>query len=315
MILSLLYLRMYYFVYGIFYLISLLPFWILYLLSDVLYIVAYYTIGYRREVVFNNLQIAFPEKTASERKKIGKQFYHNLTDSFVESIKLITLSEKGLLKRCSGNMDVIEDLVREGKNIQLHPGHQFNVEFFNLLYSNRLKQLAFVFVYMPITNKIFDKIFYHMRGRFGSVLVAATNFRVEREKFAGRQYSLTLGADQNPSYIQGAFWMNFFGKPAPFLPGPSRSAIKQNSAIVLVNFIKVKRGKYRFENTVLSEEAGKEDAIDLTRRYRSFIETIVRQQPANYLWTHKRWKHEFKEAFSELWVDDASLKHSLLSES
>ena len=299
---------MYYAVYALFYLLSLLPFWILYLLSDSFYLLAFYIIRYRRQVVYNNLLIAFPEKSHEERQEIAKAFYHNLIDSFLESIKLLTLSEAALLKRTSCNFDLIARLAAEGKDIQFQPGHQFNVEFYNLLYSSRIKEFAFVFVYMPISNKIIDRIFYKVRSRFGSILVAATQFREQKKLFEGTQYGITLGADQNPSYIQGAFWMNFFGKPAPFLPGPANTAVKKNTAIVLVEFIKVKRGYYHFKNTLLTKDASANEPKQLTRAYRDYIEGNIKRHPSNYLWTHKRWKHEFKDEYHHLWSDDISLE-------
>lgn len=294
---------MYYVVYGLFYLLSRLPFSVLYLISDFFYLLAYYLIRYRRKVVYDNLLTAFPEKSDGERAAIAKAFYHNLIDTFVESIKLLSLSKKSLLKRTTANFDVINSIAAQGKNIQFQPGHQFNVEFYNLLYSLNIKDFSFVFVYMPISNKVIDRIFYKIRSRFGSVLIAATKFREQKKLFENRQYGITLGADQNPSYIQGAFWMNFFGKPVPFLPGPANTAVKKSTAIVLVEFIKVKRGYYRFENTLLTSDASKDDPQHLTRAYRDFIEERIKSQPANYLWTHKRWKHEFKDEYAALWSD------------
>lgn len=294
---------MYYLVYGFIYLISFLPFRILYIISDFFYIITYYLIRYRKSVVFHNLLIAFPDKSEQQREKIAKEFYHNLLDTFVESIKLISISKKKLLERCSANFELLDQLVEEGKNIQLQPGHQFNVEFYNLLYSDRLKKLSFVFVYMPISNKILDHIFFQIRSRFGSLLIPATDFRSQKKKFEGSHYAITLGSDQNPAYIQGAFWMNFFGKPVPFLPGPAKSAIKNNMSIVLVNFVKERRGYYRFENTLLTKNPSLENAENLTISYRNFIEEKIRIQPGNYLWTHKRWKHAFNPELHSLWID------------
>lgn len=296
---------MYYLVKGIIYLLSLLPFSVLYLLSDFLYLIAYYIVGYRRDVVYNNLFNAFPEKSEAERKILAKHFYHNFTDSFIEAIKLLSISKKEFLKRCSSNFEVLEELIPTGKNIQLLVCHQFSPEFFSLLYSHKFNErLSFVLVYMPISNTNINRLYYKIRSRFGTVMVSARNFRVEKQKFESKQYILTLAADQNPSYIQGAMWMNFFGKPAPFLPGPAKSAIKGDTAIVFVDFIKIKRGYFHFENSLLTKSGANENAEHLTRSYRTYIENIISKQPSNYLWTHKRWKHEFKEAYQALWADD-----------
>lgn len=295
---------MYYIVYVFLYLLSLLPFWFLYVISDLLCFIIYHLGGYRKEVVMKNLSIAFPEKTEKERKEIAIEFYHNLIDAFVETIKLLSISDKEFIKRCSANFDLIDNLAAKEKNIQLQPGHQFNVEFYNLLYSRQLKSLRFIFMYMPFSSDMLNNIFNKLRTRYGTILLAATKFREEKDKLSVGQYAITLGADQNPGSMHSAFWMNFFNKPAPFIPGPARNAVKHNTAILFVEFIKVKRGYFRFENILLTEDASLFSAEELTKKYRDFIEEAIRRQPANYLWTHKRWKHTMTVESSNLWIDD-----------
>ena len=117
---------MYFIIYGFLYLLSLLPFAVLYFISDIIYFFLYHVFGYRRKIVLANLNIAFPGKSRKELDKISKQFYHNLTDTFVEIIKLISMSDHSFNKRCQGDFTLIEDLVKQGKNVQLHAGHQFN---------------------------------------------------------------------------------------------------------------------------------------------------------------------------------------------
>ncbi len=165
---------MYYLVYGLLWLISLLPFRILYFFSDAFYGLIYYVIGYRKKVVMGNLLIAFPEKTEKERKQIAKKFFHNLVDYFFESIKLITLSDKEFYKRCSGNFDEINRLAETGTNIQLHSGHQFNWEYANRIYSQKLS-IPFVLVYMPVTSNIMDRIFKKIRSKHGTILINSKN--------------------------------------------------------------------------------------------------------------------------------------------
>jgi KDO2-lipid IV(A) lauroyltransferase len=101
---------MYYIVFGFFYLLSLLPMRILYIISDGIYLLVYYVIGYRRKVVMKNLEIAFPEKLNVERVKIAKAFYHNLLDSFIETIKLVSASRSFLEKRVTANWEVLDHL-------------------------------------------------------------------------------------------------------------------------------------------------------------------------------------------------------------
>jgi KDO2-lipid IV(A) lauroyltransferase len=159
---------MYSIVYAIFYLISLLPLRVLYILSDAIYGILYYIIGYRRKVVHQNLIIAFPEKSDTERKKIEKAFYHQFVDTFIEAIKLISMSPKEFSKRFSINIDVLNNLYATGQNVQLVAGHFFSWEFANLGIAKQSKY-PFIGVYMPLSNKVMDKIMYKMRSRFGTI--------------------------------------------------------------------------------------------------------------------------------------------------
>ena len=120
---------MYYVVYGILWLISLLPLRGLYFISDCIYGLVFYVFKYRREVVMKNLLTAFPEKSEKERKQIAKKFYHNLIDSFIETLKMISASKKFILKRFSANWEVINDIKPSGKSVQLQMGHNFNWEW------------------------------------------------------------------------------------------------------------------------------------------------------------------------------------------
>ena len=123
---------MYFIIYGFLYLLSLLPFPVIYLLSDFIYFLLYYVFGYRKDTVTKNLRIAFPEKSDAEIKKITKRVFHNLTDTFIEIIKFISMSDKTFEKRCQGDFTVINDLIKKGKNVQLHAGHQFNGHIYGI---------------------------------------------------------------------------------------------------------------------------------------------------------------------------------------
>jgi len=123
---------MYYFIFGILYLISLLPFFILYGIADILFVLIYFVAGYRKEVVLENLRNSFPEKTEAERRTIARKFYRNFIDNWIETIKLISISKKALNKRISGNLDIFKELHASGRSVQVNPGHFFNWEIITL---------------------------------------------------------------------------------------------------------------------------------------------------------------------------------------
>lgn len=293
---------MYYILYGFLYLLSLLPFFILYRLSDFVYFLLYHVFGYRKEIVINNLSIAFPEKTEAEKKAIARQFYKNLVDTFIESIKMISMSGKTFDKHCTMDCAAANALGAAGKNIQFHSGHQMNWEYANWAGARNVS-IPWVGIYQPISNKAVHRIFYNMRARFGTVLVSTKEFKNVMHSFLKSQYSLALAADQNTGPDKG-YWMYFFSRPVPFISGPDKGALKNNTAVVFVNFVKKKRGYYHLETKVVAESTENFSPGELTRLYRDFLEETIRRQPSNYLWTHRRWRHEYTSQFENLWMDE-----------
>lgn len=284
---------MYYLVYGLLYLISLLPFFILYLISDFFYFIIYHVWGYRKDVVMNNLDIAFPGKTTEEKKQIAKQFYKNLIDNFIETLKLLSISKKELSKRFIVPHEDINRHFSSGKNVQLHLGHFFNWEYANLSLCLGLHYPVLI-VYMPIKNKIFEKLFIKLRTRFTAKMVAATNFRRDFFPFIKERYCIVFVADQNAGTTHNAYWSNFFNKPAPFVTGPEKNAKLTNCIVYYVQFYKHKRGFYEVKFILLTDDARSLKEGVLTKQMIALLEESIKENPANYLWSHRRWKHQFE---------------------
>lgn len=287
---------MYYIVYAFLWLLSLLPLRILYIISDGLYSLAFYVLKYRREVVMSNLLIAFPEKTEMERIAIAKKFYHNLIDMFLETIKLISVSDNFIAKRVSANWEVINDLYSTGKSVQLHLGHNFNWEWGNLVLTKKtaFKLLA---VYMPITNKIFEKLFYKLRTRNGAIFLRATAMKDEFLPYRNTRYLLGLIADQNPGHPGNAWWLNFFGRPTPFLKGPAKGANVNDTIVVFAFIHKPRRGFYEAVFSLAEENPASMTEQELTKKFVLYLEDVIRQYPDMWLWSHRRWRHEWKEEY------------------
>lgn len=287
---------MYYIVYGFLYLISLLPLPVLYLFSDFIYFLIYYVFGYRKQVVMNNLLQAFPEKTEKERKKIAKKFYHNLTDTFIETIKIISASEKFVLKRFSGNWEMVNQYQSSGRSIQIHLGHNFNWEWANIAGSEML-HFPFLVVYMPIGSKIFDRLFYKIRSRNKTILLAATKMRKEFLPYRKKRHLLILAADQNPGNPATSWWFPFLGKNAPFVKGPEKGAKANNSVVVFAFIHKSRRGHYEIVFSVAEENPASLPEGELTKKFVRYLEDVIRQYPDMWLWSHRRWKWDWKEEY------------------
>lgn len=287
---------MYYLIFGFLYLFSLLPWRVLYFLSDGVYGLMYYIIGYRKQVVMSNLLIAFPEKTEQERIKIAKEFYHNFLDTFIETIKFLSLSDKEFAKRLTGNFELLSALYATGQNIQLQSGHFFNWEYMNWGIS-RNSPYPLIGVYAPIGNEAFKKVIIKMRSRYNTILVSTEEFKNKFHQLAKDRYALALIADQNPGISEKSYWLHFFGKLTGFVTGPEKSARINNTAVVFAHFYKVKRGHYHVNFEIFTASPRDLPRGEITREYVSYLEKCIRKNPANYLWSHRRWKWAFHEKF------------------
>lgn len=251
----------------------------------------------------NNLSIAFPDKSEVEKVQIAKKFYHNFLDSLIETIKMISAGDKFILKHFTGNWEVVNDLYKTGKSCNILGGHTFNWEW-----ANHSAGLSFNYtllsVYMPISNKILNRLFLELRSKGKTRMLSAHNMREEMIPYQNSQYALGLAADQNPGNSKSAYWLNFFGRPAPFVTGPEKSARVRDLLVVFCYIQKLRRGYY---NLVFSlGEASPKHLPEggLTLKYARYLEECIRKQPDMWLWSHKRFKHEWKEEYKKMWVDD-----------
>ena len=284
---------MYSIFYALFYLISLIPWPVIYLLSDGVAFLLRKILKYRLEVVHHNLAIAFPNKTIQERNQIAKDFYQKFADTFFETIKLISMSDASFKKRFSSNVEVLNDIYATGQNVQLMAGHFFNWEFANWGVA-KYGKYPFIAVYMPLSNPYINNIVLKMRERFGSIMIPATQFKTQFHKYATQgNYAMALAADQNPGNPMSAFWVNFLGRRTPFVKGPEKGAKLNNTAQVFAYFHSTKRGYYHLQYEVMTTSPNYFKDGQLTALYVKILEEKIKQNPANYLWSHKRWKYEF----------------------
>ena len=293
---------MYYLFYGFLYLVSLLPMRVLYIISDAIYGLVYYVFGYRRQVVMSNLAIAFPDKTKAERLRIAKKFYHNFIDSFIEVIKLVSAGDDFLQRRFTADVTELNELYATGKSCQIHLGHTFNWEWGQLVLS-RLTSYKIMVVYMPITSAVMEKLFYKLRTRSGNVFLPATNMREAICPYLQTQYALGLVADQNPGNLKAAYWLNFFGKPTAFVSGPEKGARATGMPVVFARIEKPRRGYYHATMKLAAADTSQLAEGDLTREYVRYLEGVISQNPDMWLWSHRRWKHKWKQEYAPMWID------------
>jgi len=293
---------MYYIFYGFLYLVSLLPMRVLYMLSDLIFCIVYYGFRYRRKVVMDNLGHAFPEKSESERITIAKKFYHNFLDSFIEVIKLISASESWLKKRFTVDMKVLDDVYATGKSCQMHLGHTFNWEWGQIVLT-QLTRFKVLVVYMPISSKIFERLFYKLRTKSGNAFLPAPQMKEAIVPYLSSQYLLGLVADQAPGKMQSSYWIDFMGRPAPFASGPEKGARQGQLPVVFASIDKPRRGHYHGMVELACMDASTLPEGELTRKYVRYLESVIRSKPDMWLWSHRRWKHAWKPEYESMKID------------
>ena len=284
---------MYYFVLALLYPVSLLPLPVLYVLSDTVYFLLYYVMKYRRDVVYQNLRHAFPDKTETELSLITREFYHNFCDQWIETLKLLSISKAELNRRFSGNWEVFQKLGAEGKNTYAILGHTFNWEWANVACQYNTPQ-QYACVYLPLSSKSFDRLMLRVRSRSGAWMISMKALKSGLARLRDTQHILALAADQNPSEPEVAEWISFMNREAPFFRGPEQMARRAKAAVVFAGITKLSRGNYRINLSKYCDDASQTNTGEILHAYVTFVEQQLRHQPANWLWTHKRWKHTKK---------------------
>ena len=272
------------------YLISLLPFWLLYLIADGLYLILYYVIHYRRNVVCMNLAKAFPEKTELERHAIEKKYLHYLSDMIVESIKMISISQRSIKKRFTVvNGEEFTKHFNNGKNILVVTGHYGNWEWGTLGIPVAVKQKVLV-VFKPQTNKQFESLINKMRSRFGAILIPMKQTFRKLIEYKNQPHMLVLVGDQTPPMSESHYFTTFLNQQTAVFLGVEKLAKTTNNPIIYFNITCKKRGYYVCEIKTLVENPKETAEFEITEIHTKELEKNIRLKPELWLWSHRRWK-------------------------
>jgi Kdo2-lipid IVA lauroyltransferase/acyltransferase len=283
--------------YGIGKLLARLPLRVLYVLSDFLYLIVFYIIRYRKNVVLNNLKNSFPEKSHKEIDEISRKFYRHFCDIFIEILKLMHMSPKEMGKRMKlRNPEVLYDEIKNRKHIMCVVSHHNNWEWGGtLVINNPYKMLS---VYRPLTNKYFDEFMIRLRSQYGGEVVPMRKTaRVMVEKMNSSDlYVYNFISDQSPYHSEIQYWTNFMNQETPVNLGAEKIARASKIPVYFAKLIKIKRGYYEAELIKVCDDASATAIHEVTDKHVAILESIIREAPEYYLWTHKRWKHKKPKA-------------------
>lgn len=270
-----------------------LPLPVLYFAGDLLRILVYSCFGYRKKIVKKNLRMAFPNLSETELLSIEKKFYRNLFDQIVETLKLLNANEEKIVKIYEYDPHLYLRGHNEKKNIFLLVPHQFNWEIAGWILSKEVPGQVRV-IYTPIKNRFFSDIILELRSKTGARFYIPSETPQMLLDSQDNSSIIVLAADQSPGNLSKVRWGAFLGKYAPFHKGLEDLPGKFGGLVVVVELIKLKRGKYRANTHLLSDDPQSTKEGELTQLYIDFIEKSICRQPENYLWTHRRWKHSDK---------------------
>jgi KDO2-lipid IV(A) lauroyltransferase len=279
---------------GIFFLklLSYLPLSVLYLFADGLYIVLYHIIGYRRAVVKENLLNSFPRKTAKERLIIEKKYYRYLASLMFEVIKMSSISKSVLKKHIVfKNTQLMQSYLDNEHSVLICSSHYGNWEWGTLVLKLYLNAVHYP-IYKPLSNKVYDVWFHKVRCRFGNRLIPMRQTLRALKDSENETTIFSFGNDQAPAKNESHYWTTFLNQPSSIQLGIEKIAKRTNRPIFYLKVNVLKRGYYEVDCVPLCLEPQKTKEFEITELHTRFLEQFISEEPAYWLWSHKRWKHK-----------------------
>ena len=283
--------------YPLIWLLSILPLRILYILSDIIYVLLYNIIGYRKKVVKNNLKMSFPEKSQEELLKIEKETFHHFVDIFMEMIKSFSISKKEIAKRIIiENPELINKHINNNKSVIVLSSHHANWEWSPYLMDQFVDCKVYA-AYTKIGNKYFDKKIKSSRTKFGAHFIPTKEFIDLMQRNSDSNINAIYGflGDQSPQLKKTYYWNDFLGIRVPIITGAEMLAKKFDYPVIYLQTDQVKRGYYRSKFIELTEYPSDFPDYKITDMFLEVLEKQIRANPQYYFWTHNRFKHVGKE--------------------
>ena len=272
---------------------SILPFWLLYLKSDVYYFLTYHVVRYRRKVVRQNLLNSFPEKDAKSIKTIERHFYRNLCDFVVEAPKMMRMGPNGYRKRLTfTNTELIAQLDEKHKNIFFAIPHSGNWEWFGKMIPelSHHKGLA---IYKRVQNTVFERLMLYMRTKGTDLEMVESNSVLRRlAQLRDNPNAVLMMADQTPHGLESDYWTEFLHQDTCWFTGIERIAKKLDYAIVFVSMKRQGRGRYEVAFELVTDNPKEMGNGEVMEQYVRHVERFIEDNPDNWLWSHRRWKHQ-----------------------
>lgn len=276
----------------------MLPLSVIYAITYPFYLLLAYVIQYRKKVVIKNLTNSFPEKSSKEINEIKKKFYRHFFDQILESIKMISMSDKECLERFKlMNPKVLDDYFDQGRNIALVIGHYNNWEYTPIM--NAQMKHQFVAIYSPLSNAFMDQTIYDARSKLEAGLVSKHDMGKFLRKPPEIPFLLLFAADQSPKWKSKLHWTQFLNQKTAFATGTERYSQMIDMVTAFGRIEKIKRGYYEITVEILTDKPKEESAGNITEMHARALEKQIIENPEYWLWTHKRWKKKVEKSLEK----------------
>ncbi len=269
------------------------PRWLQQLLRKFLFLLAYYLLSYRKKVVDQNLELAFPAWSAAKRKHTRKLFYQHLSETLLEINAIRNLSREAYRQKIHyENIEVLQNLLKEGKSVIIAYAHYGNWEYTTSL-PLWIDEPVYA-VYRTLSNPIADRVIFETRSRFGAIPVPMQHIYKELSmaQAAGKNHVALFVADQSPPRSQIKAWFPFLSQPTAFFQGVERISRKLGHAVVYLEMSKKPSGQYRGRFELITDNPKTCLPNEISLRYVRLLEATIQKEPARWLWSHRRWKHK-----------------------
>ncbi|MEQ8425574.1 MAG: lysophospholipid acyltransferase family protein [Cyclobacteriaceae bacterium] len=275
--------------------LSRLPSSVLYGISDFLYVVIYRLAGYRKRVVRTNIRNSFPEKSRADQLKIERKFYVHFCDLIVESIKAFSISEEELAVRfVHRNPKIFESYFDQGKTVTLVGGHYCNWELFAVSVALHIAHKP-VALFTPLSNKFMNAKITESRSKYGLWMKNYAEIKEMASNGLEKPVTVIFAADQCPRISQQPHWVQFLNQETGVQFGTEKFARDFNTPVIYGVIHKTKRGHYEVEYRLVCENPHEIPLGRITEIHTSFLESDIINEPAFWLWTHKRWKRSRRD--------------------
>jgi KDO2-lipid IV(A) lauroyltransferase len=267
-----------------------LPLRALYALATLLGWLTYRMFPYREHVVRENLGIAFPELDESGLRALMRCYYTGFAQVLVEIVKAVSMSAEKLAAHVAiANIELVRQPLSTGTPVIIVAAHQCNWEWFQLALSHELG-FPLDAAYKPLVNAWAEREMFTLRSRFGSRLVPAQALLADILQRREVVRAICMIADQEPTKSEHKRWLRFLNRDTAFFLGTEEIARVTRYPVYFAAMRRMARGRYLMEFTHLAAAGEALAAGELTERYAHLVEAQIRAAPADWPWSHKRWR-------------------------